>query len=62
MNIMKKDNGQSGNMKEMFRPCEVTFVLMNTDIIVTSGENPFGTTDEDFDIFGYPTGGGGEQV
>lgn len=60
MKTMKKNQTESGSMKEMFRPCEVTFVLMNTDIITTSGENPFGTTDEDFDIFGYPTEGNQE--
>lgn len=56
----KKPFADGEYTKVVFAPCELTFLQLKSDIITTSGEDPFGTKDEDFEIFdlnGNMTGG-----
>ena len=49
-----------GYIKMTSTPCEMILLPFGKDVIATSGHDPFGTDDEDFDIFGNYTGGGAQ--
>ena len=55
--IERKENYYGGGyIKMTFTPCEMILLPFGKDVIATSGHDPFGTDDEDFDIFGNYTG------